>query len=154
MIKKIISGGQTGADQGGLEIAKELGIETGGTAPWNWSTEKGSDGKLLKSYGLVAGPYDTTTYTKRTAMNVQNSDGTAIFGHPYSSGSRLTIKFCDELLKPRIVAPNPSRLAEWIETNHIEVLNVAGNRESRNPGIKESTKVIIREAIRLLREEK
>jgi hypothetical protein len=29
MIKKIISGGQTGADQAGLDVAIELGISTG-----------------------------------------------------------------------------------------------------------------------------
>ena len=29
----IVSGGQTGADQGGLEAAKEAGIRTGGWAP-------------------------------------------------------------------------------------------------------------------------
>lgn len=32
MLKKIISGGQTGVDQIALDIAKQLGIETGGTA--------------------------------------------------------------------------------------------------------------------------
>jgi hypothetical protein len=36
---KIISGGQTGADQGGLEGARLLGIQTGGTAPYNWMTD-------------------------------------------------------------------------------------------------------------------
>ena len=41
MIEKIISGGQTGIDQLALEIAIELGIETGGTAPPNFMTEDG-----------------------------------------------------------------------------------------------------------------
>lgn len=41
MIEKIVSGGQTGADQGGLEAAEELGIPTGGWAPAGYYTEQG-----------------------------------------------------------------------------------------------------------------
>jgi len=36
MVEKVISGGQTGVDRMGLEVAKELGIPTGGTAPPNY----------------------------------------------------------------------------------------------------------------------
>ena len=36
---KIISGGQTGADMGGLLAAKDLGIRTGGWMPKGWLTE-------------------------------------------------------------------------------------------------------------------
>jgi hypothetical protein len=32
MLKKIVSGGQTGADQAGLKAARAAGIETGGWA--------------------------------------------------------------------------------------------------------------------------
>jgi Circularly permutated YpsA SLOG family len=38
LLKKIISGGQTGADQAGLRTAKRLGIETGGWMPQGWRT--------------------------------------------------------------------------------------------------------------------
>jgi len=31
-------------------------------------------------------------------------------------------------------------LRVWIEANRIEILNVAGNRESKNPGIQEKVK--------------
>ena len=43
MIKKIISGGQSGADLAGLKAAIKLGIETGGFIPKNYRTENGSD---------------------------------------------------------------------------------------------------------------
>lgn len=46
---KIISGGQGGTDQGALWGALKLGIETGGTALYNWMTEDGPQEKLLKS---------------------------------------------------------------------------------------------------------
>ncbi len=42
MIKKIISGGQTGADQAGLDVAIELGIPHAGWIPKGRKTEKGT----------------------------------------------------------------------------------------------------------------
>ncbi len=41
MVRKIISGGQTGADRGGLLAGEALKIETGGTAPPIFMTELG-----------------------------------------------------------------------------------------------------------------
>jgi Circularly permutated YpsA SLOG family len=38
---KIISGGQTGADQAGWRAAKACGLETGGWMPKGWKTELG-----------------------------------------------------------------------------------------------------------------
>ena len=38
---KVISGGQAGADQGGLAAAYDLQIETGGTAPYKYNTKWG-----------------------------------------------------------------------------------------------------------------
>ena len=37
---KIVSGGQTGVDQGALEAAAQLGLEFGGWAPHGWLAEK------------------------------------------------------------------------------------------------------------------
>jgi len=102
MIKKIISGGQTGADQGGLEAAWELGLLTGGTAPYNFMTEIGPEFDKLKKFGLSPGPYDPRTYPKRTELNVKNSDGTLIFGNTNSPGSKLTISLCQKLNKPHL----------------------------------------------------
>ncbi|KKL28978.1 hypothetical protein LCGC14_2369790, partial [marine sediment metagenome] len=75
---KVISGGQTGADQGGLEAGKELGLETGGTAPLGWKTEDGPQPELLKGFGLRE--CTQPGYPVRTRRNVLTSDGTVIFG--------------------------------------------------------------------------
>ena len=40
---RVISGGQVGADKIGLEEARKLGFQTGGTAPLRFHTSKGSD---------------------------------------------------------------------------------------------------------------
>jgi len=55
MLKNIVSGGQTGADQAGLRAAKAAGIETGGWAPHGWTTEKGP-APWLADYGLAECP--------------------------------------------------------------------------------------------------
>jgi len=138
MIRKIISGGQTGADRGGLLAGELLGIETGGTAPPDFMTEVGPD-LSLKKLGLVEGEPDPRVYPKRTRKNVKNSDGTLLIGNTTSPGSKLTLRYCNELDKPRLINPTPSGLKWWIDHHKIEVLNVAGNRESKNPGIQKET---------------
>lgn len=132
MISKLISGGQTGADQGGLEAACLLDIPTGGWCPKGWRTEKG-ECIALKAYGLK----ETTNYDygPRTVLNVRESDGTVIFGDTHSSGSRLTIDACTANRKPYLPNPDHGELGEWIAEHAIKILNVAGNRESKRLGI-------------------
>ena len=136
MITKIISGGQTGADQAGLAAAKALGLETGGTAPPKFYTEEGIKTKLLRdTYKLVEGIPDRTIYRKRTRQNIIDSDGTVIFGDTFERGTQLTINTCEQLEKPYVVNPKMDLFVRWIVNHKIQVLNVAGNRESKNPGI-------------------
>ncbi|MFZ8324119.1 YpsA SLOG family protein, partial [Staphylococcus aureus] len=40
-LKKVISGGQTGADQAGLRAGKAAGLETGGMVPKGCLTDDG-----------------------------------------------------------------------------------------------------------------
>jgi hypothetical protein len=133
---KIISGGQTGADMGGLEAARILDIETGGTAPPYFMTEKGPNFELRDEYNLKEGESDKKIYVKRTIANIKNSDGTAIFGNMKSSGSKLTLKECKYQDKPIIINPTAMLLYKFIMENDIKILNVAGNRESKDPYIK------------------
>jgi hypothetical protein len=123
MIKKIISGGQTGADQAGLLAGKDLKIKTGGTAPRGWITDDGPYPKL-KLLGLEEGPEDPRVYPKRTILNVQNSDGTVWFGRSTSPGGRLTLGTCRRMGKPYIENPTPAALRKWAIENGIEVLNL------------------------------
>ena len=133
--EKIISGGQTGADQAGLYAAKELGIPTGGTAPPGYMTDEGPNLKLLTEFGLLVGPPDYKIYPIRTRKNVRDSDGTVWFGEVNSPGGKLTLSTARDLGKPTLVNPTSQQLSHWVEQYHIKVLNVAGNRERKNPGI-------------------
>ena len=133
---KIISGGQTGADQGGLRAARALGLETGGYAPREYRTEKGVE-PWLKDYGLKETL--SSGYRKRTEYNVRLANGTLLVGIP-SAGSILTKAICEGFKAPLFILEDPSRneipaFLDWMRANNVLVLNVAGNRESVNPGI-------------------
>ena len=71
MIKKIISGGQTGADRAALDVAIELGIPHGGWVPKGRMAE---DGRLPGNYRLSE--TSTIDYNQRTELNVIDSEGT------------------------------------------------------------------------------
>ena len=144
---KIISGGQTGADLGGLEGARLAGIETGGLAPEGYRTEEGNNFDLGKIYGLVEA--GAKNYNHRTIRNVIYSEGTAIFADDvHSPGTKLTINTCVDREKPFIINPTPGELRGFIEQHKIETLNIAGNRESKAPGIQKRVREIIFETLR------
>lgn len=144
-VTKIISGGQTGVDTIGLQVAKKLGIETGGKAPKGFLRERGIDTEDISSYGLTeisdAEQSDYTNrkgkrdpYTGRTELNVRNSDGTVYFATENDSAGRIaTERSAREWNKPFLLNPTAKQLREWINTNNIKTLNVAGNRGSKLP---------------------
>lgn len=134
MVKKIISGGQTGGDRGGLEAGKRLGLQTGGTAPKGYKTENGSD-PSLKNFGLIE--HESSNYRYRTIENVKNSDGTIWFGKTDSPGAILTINSAKRLNRQLMINPTIELFKRFVEQKNIEILNVAGNRASKFPGIQE-----------------
>ena len=145
MLRKIISGGQTGADRGGLIAGLVMDLETGGTAPKGWTTENGPYPALGHFYGLKEGP---SGYPARTRLNVLDSDGTLIMGDVTSPGSALTVRSCIDANRPHILNPTPEGLKKWLGDREIGILNVAGNRESKNPGIEGRTYRLLCIAIR------
>jgi len=81
MIKKIISGGQTGADRAALDVAIKLSIPHGGWIP---KGRKAEDGPLPEIYKLKEMPTDS--YPARTEQNVIDSDGTLIIARGKLTG--------------------------------------------------------------------
>lgn len=138
MIKKVISGGQTGVDQAGLLAANYVGIPTGGWAPWNWMTEKGERREALEKLGLKADRYDAKTYPIRTESNINAADGTLIITCGIESpGTKFTETVCKRnrahCYKVIDYKSNVAVLevVEWIKDHRIKILNVAGPRESK-----------------------
>lgn len=147
MIEKIISGCQTGADCGGLKAAECLGLQTGGYVTKDFRAEDGSCETLAKHFGLIEAA--SRDYSTRTKLNVKFSDGTVIFGNmEISKGSKLTVKYCIDLVKPVLYIRWPTQydyldniptFIGWIKQENIKILNVAGNRESSVPGLEQAT---------------
>ena len=136
MIRKIISGGQTGADQAALDAAIKLGIPHGGWIPKGRLTE---DGPLSVKYNLLEMP--TSSYPLRTEQNVIDSSGTLIISHGHlSDGSDYTRKMAIKHNRPWLyidLNTTPAFKAatliiSWFDENQIEILNVAGPRASKD----------------------
>lgn len=137
MVRKIISGGQTGADIAALQVAKRLGLETGGFISKGFRTIEGARPELAEQYGLIE--MDTVAYPPRTYSNVEVSDGTMRFAYSFlTRGEQCTMKAIKKFNKPYFdvdVAkqkpfPFSSEIllaSAWIMDNNIRVLNVAGN---------------------------
>ena len=96
MITKIISGGQTGADRGGLDAAIHCKVPHGGWCP---KRRKAEDGVIPSEYHLTE--MESAEYLPRTQANVIDSDATLIFTHgPLSGGSLKTAEYVHQLEKP------------------------------------------------------
>jgi hypothetical protein len=159
LIAKVISGGQTGADQAALLAARAAGIPTGGWAPWDWMTEDGP-APWLADYGLQMHP-DRDTYPERTERNVRDADACLWFGNPHSPGGRLTLSLCAEHdvdCWVVISESTPQDVADWLRgtvfpgNDEGVVLMVAGNRESRAQGIGEQAMRFLTDLFGLLKE--
>lgn len=155
---KVISGGQTGVDQLALEIAKSVGIETGGCAPHHYMTVDGPAPELGTKYGLeemVSIKPLASAYKFRTMRNVDDADGTLVVRLKSSPGTDMSLRYSlhgkwqSKLsLNPR--KPFPYRptvvitkkhlthkrihetardIIRFIQINNIQTLNVAGHRK-------------------------
>lgn len=136
LIKKIVSGGQTGVDRAALDWAIQHLIPHGGWCPEGRLAE---DGAIPACYQLVELP--GSGYRQRTKANVRDSDGTLIIsiGAGLSGGSLATAKFGEQLRKPWLhVHPEMDWkrvLSVWLQQFNIRVLNVAGPRGSKEPAV-------------------
>ncbi len=145
-MKKIISGGQTGADRAALDAAIDIGFPVGGYCPKGRLAE---DGPIDAKYPLIEieGGYD-----QRTEQNVAQADATIIF---YDSepegGTELTIIFSVKGHKPYklidVSLISESQAAESIFdftlSHDVETLNVAGPRASECPAVYDYVKKVM-----------
>lgn len=155
IVKRIISGGQTGGDQAGLEAAEALGLETGGWLPHGCRTQAGPRWDLLERYGMREHP--SPKYPPRTEANVIDSDATMIFGDAGSPGCSLTARLCTKHRRPfylqrwrpgdTIGVREIDAFVRWLSVIPGTVLNVAGNREESQPGIKAACRAFIIHAL-------
>ncbi len=150
-VRRIISGGQTGADRGALDAAIELGIEHGGYCP---AGRRAEDGRIPERFRLVE--TESSDYAVRTERNVLEADGTLLVtrGTP-TGGSALTAalarKHARALLHLDLQEGGGDPVAavrEWLAARRIGCLNVAGPRESGCRGIAQEVRSLLVRALR------
>ncbi|MDH4206661.1 MAG: putative molybdenum carrier protein [Desulfobacteraceae bacterium] len=153
MIKKIISGGQIGADQGALDVAIKYGIPHGG---WIQKGRKTQSGILPSKYHLKE--MSTPSFKDRIEQNVIDSHGSVVISHgTLTGGADYCLKMAQKHGRPCLhIDLNTlseftaaSRLNAWIKENDIEVLNVNGSRTSEDSNIYKDTMDIIEGAVLL-----
>ena len=134
---KIISGGQTGVDRAALDVALDREIECGGWCPAG----------RLDEFGKIPGHYPIQElqnggFMERTLQNVKHSDGTVvIYPGELRGGTEQTVRFCIDLKRPhqmidasKLSAESAAKLiADFVREKKIDILNVAGPRQSEWP---------------------
>ena len=137
--QKIVSGGQTGPDRAALDFAvRHHGYAHGGWVPKGRTAE---DGPIPLKYQLAE---LDGGYRQRTKRNVEDSDGTLVLNQgELADGSLLTLEYAESIGKPALVVQldggdaerRASDVLSWMKDNGVRVVNVAGPRESKRPGV-------------------
>ncbi len=136
MLRKIISGGQTGVDRAALDVALEFGIPCGGWCP---KGRRAEDGMVPDRYWLRE--TKAFGYNTRTRLNARDSDGTLVLNRgPLEGGTLYTVRVAREMDKPCLVVDLAAEngleeASHWLRHHNIQVLNVAGPRESKQSGV-------------------
>jgi hypothetical protein len=135
-VEKVISGGQTGVDRAALDAAAAVGLAVGGWCPRGRRAE---DGVIDSAYPLTETP--ESGYAQRTEWNARDADATLVLTWgPLEGGTALTVRFLEAAEKPFLLValdegPDPERVRNWLREERVAVLNVAGPRGSKAPGI-------------------
>lgn len=158
MVAKIISGGQTGADRGGLEAAMACGIPHGGWCPKGRVAE---DGVVPAKFQLTE--TKSAGYPARTEQNIVDAHCTVVFtfGKP-TGGSKKTMALAEKHQRPCLCLDlsvltdeaAAREVLEWLSPGGLTmaglavpqpnpVLNVAGSRESKDPGIQQRVRDVV-----------
>ena len=148
-LKKIISGLQKNVDQYGIEAAKELGLEYGGTVNKGFKVvPEGSNSPNFEEFKTSGNweEIESQWYPDRTKANAQNSDGTVWFGEGDSRGYGATKREVGN--KPWIENPSSEELRKFIIDNNIQTLNVAGNRSYGTEELGENAKQTIIDSVK------
>jgi hypothetical protein len=125
--------------------------------PKGFLTEDGPRPEFTTLYAAQEMPTDR--YRLRTEQNVRDSHGTLWFGRLDTPGAKTTLNACEGIGRPFLaIVPHrqirPSDAAAWLRARTLlTVLNIAGNRESKAPGIGQSVERFLTELFRQLGQE-
>ena len=149
----IISGAQTGVDRAALDAAIACGLKYGGSIPCGRMAE---DGPVEKRYTALT-ELNSEDYAVRTRRNVRDADATLILcPGPPEGGTALTESIALRLKRPVLIVDIDretdrsaiERIHAWLRTHTPAVLNIAGPRESRCPGLYARTRALLEKLFR------
>lgn len=156
VLRKVISGGQTGVDQAALRAAQACGIATGGWCPPGRACEAGV---IPADLPLVETPEDRSPNAPhiprslRTEWNVRDSEATLVLRRAFEGepdpGTVWSIQ-CVERFGRHVHVCDPAEqgassiVLAWLASRSIQVLNVAGPSEALQPGIGVEVEAVLR----------
>lgn len=149
-LTKVISGGQTGVDQGALRAAIDFGLDVGGWCPPGRLSESGP---IPEEFQLTETPREHSEFAPevprslRTEWNVRDADATLLAVPKSLVGDPGTNWSAEAALRHRrpVLQVDPhdagarDEIARWVRDLGIATLNVAGPSESTAPGIEAAT---------------
>jgi hypothetical protein len=140
---RIFSGGQSGVDRAALDVALGLGLPCGGWCP---AGRRAEDGTIPEHYPLRESP--SSGYEQRTEWNILDSDATLVLNRGELAGGTLyTVRIAervgrplrmvnlDEVSEEAYAAAVRQEILAWLAEHRVVILNVAGPRESKSPGV-------------------
>ena len=134
VLKKVITGAQTGVDKAALHAAIKAGLLVDCYCTKGGSVE---DGFTPEAYPIQE--LETTQWQIRIENNVVVSDGTLIINKgPLTLGTKLSYDYSVQHFMPCLVIQldaeqfiTASSVIRWIHRQQIKTLNVAGPKESK-----------------------
>jgi hypothetical protein len=172
VVDRVITGGQSGADLGAWNSARNAGRRAAGEMPSGFLTEDGPRPEYAVIYGATAGATDA--YPERTRANVAASDAALIFdATPWpdrSPGTLCALAAADrerarrgsypalvvacvargKVVVPHVRAPTREDVAARVAGHRPAALFVGGNRESKAPGMARFVEYFLDDVFRLL----
>jgi hypothetical protein len=152
-VATIRSGGQSGADRAALDFAVENNVPYEGWVPKDgWAEDFGSPPGLIDKYPRLKAT-DSSDPRVRTEWNVRDADATVVFARHVehnSPGTEYTLRCAERLAKPAIqIDPAGTHALDELVCFLVDLprsiaLNIAGPRESDEPGIYDESLSLLR----------